>query len=68
MAEELMPEWIRWIARFNPVNWGAVAAREAVQRGTDWAVVATNLAPLLAVTAAMAAFATWSFRAYRRTL
>ena len=68
MAEALMPAWIRTIAAVNPVNWGAVAAREAVQRGTDWAVVATNLAPLLAVTAAMAAFATWSFRAYRRTL
>ena len=68
MAQELMPGWIRAVSAVNPVNWGAVAAREAVQPNTDWSTVALDLALLAAVTAAMAAFATWSFRAYRRTL
>ena len=68
MAEELMPEWIRWIARFNPVHWGAVSARAAVEEGTDWGVAFTYLGLLAAATAAMAGFATWCFRAYRRTL
>ena len=68
MAEELMPGWIRRVAAVNPVNWGAVAAREAVQPDTQWGVVVGNLALLAAAAAAMAAFATWAFRAYRRTL
>jgi len=68
MAEALMPGWMRTVAAVNPVNWGAVAAREAVQENVDWGVVAVNLALLVAVAAAMASFATWAFRLYRRTL
>ena len=68
MAEDLMPGWIRWVARFNPVHWGAVAAREAAEAGMDWSVVLVYRALLATATAAMAAFATWAFRAYRRTL
>jgi ABC-2 type transport system permease protein len=68
MAEELMPEWIAWAARFNPVHWGAVSARAAVQEGPDWTVAFAYLGLLAAATVAMAAFATWCFRAYRRTL
>ena len=68
MAESLMPEWIRWVARFNPVNWGAVAAREAVQEDASWGMAFLYVGLLLAATAAAAAFATSAFRAYRRTL
>ncbi|MDQ4081801.1 MAG: ABC transporter permease [Actinomycetota bacterium] len=68
MAEELMPRWIQWIARLNPVHWGAVSAREAVQPEPDWGVAALYVALLLAFAGAMAAFATWCFRVYRRTL
>ncbi len=68
MNERLMPDWMIWVARFNPVHWGAVAAREMVQRDTDWARAGLYLALLVGMTAAMAAFATWAFRAYRRTL
>jgi ABC-2 type transport system permease protein len=38
MAAELMPDWIRAIARFNPVNW-AIDASRAAMAGTDWTVV-----------------------------
>ena len=68
IARDLMPDWMRWGATFNPVEWGVVASREAVMPGTDWGRVALYLALLTAVAAATAAFATWSFRAYRRTL
>ncbi len=68
IAEDLMPEWMRWAAKVNPVEWGVVAARETVMPETDWARVALYLALLAAVTSATATFATWSFRAYRRTL
>jgi len=68
IAPELMPEWMRWAALVNPVNWGVVAAREAVQPGTDWAAVGIHLALLLAFASVTASFATLAFRAYRRTL
>ena len=68
IAVELMPDWMQWAARFNPVEWGVRAAREVVQTGTAWGDVGLYLALLAAVTTATAAFATWCFRAYRRTL
>ncbi len=68
MDETLMPEWIRWVARFNPVHWGAVAAREAVQEDTDWGAALLYTGLLAVASVAMAALATWCFRSYRRTL
>ena len=63
-----MPGWMQWAARFNPVNWAVEAARQAMRPDSDWAAVAVWLTLLLAATAATCAFATWAFRAYRRTL
>jgi ABC-2 type transport system permease protein len=68
IAQELMPEWMRWAARFNPVQWGVTAAREVSMSGPAWASVAGHLGLLMGATVATAAFATWAFRAYRRTL
>ncbi len=68
IARDLIPEWMEVAARFNPVEWGVVAAREVVEPRTDWGAVAFYLALLVAATIATSAFATWSFRVYRRTL
>ena len=68
LASRTMPDWMQSVARFNPVNWGVSAAREAALRGTDWSTVASHLGFLAALTAATAGFATWTFRAYQRTL
>jgi len=68
IAFALMPGWMQWGARFNPVQWGVVAAREVVEARTDWGSVGLHLALLLAITVATTGFATWAFRAYRRTL
>jgi ABC-2 type transport system permease protein len=68
IARDLMPNWMDWAARFNPVEWGVVAAREMVMPTSDWGSVALYLGLLVVFTTASAAFATWSFRAYRRTL
>ena len=68
IAQALMPEWMRWAAKFNPVQWGVVTTREMANTSTDWGAVATYLGLLVAFTAATTAFATWAFRAYRRTL
>jgi ABC-2 type transport system permease protein len=63
-----MPEWMQGAARFNPVDWGVRAARDAVVTGGNWDAVAANLALLVALVAATSAFATWTFRAYQRSL
>jgi len=64
----LMPGWIRAIARFNPVNWGTRAMRNAVMAGGDWGPTLIYLALLVGVAAATALFATWCFRAYQRSI
>jgi ABC-2 type transport system permease protein len=64
----LMPGWIRGIARFNPVNWGVDAARNAVVVGGNWGSAGSHLGYLLAATAATSLFATWCFRAYQRSI
>ena len=64
----LMPGWIRAIAKFNPVNWGTGAARNAVLVGGHWGPTFVYLGLLVAVAAATSVFATWCFRAYQRSI
>ena len=68
LARAQMPHWIRVASRFNPVDWGVKAARDVVLPGTDWGAVGWYLLLLLALSAVTAALATWTFRAYQRTL
>jgi ABC-2 type transport system permease protein len=68
IARPQMPHWMQEAARFNPVDWGVRAAREVVLPGTSWEAVATYLLLLLALTALTSAWATWTFRAYQRSL
>jgi ABC-2 type transport system permease protein len=63
-----MPNWMQTTARFNPVNWGVVSAREITLPGTDWGSVGLHLALLAALTVVTAGFATWTFRVYQRQL
>jgi ABC-2 type transport system permease protein len=68
LARAQMPHWIRVASRFNPVDWGVKAARAVVLPGTDWGSVGWYLLFLVALSAVTAGFATWTFRAYQRTL
>jgi ABC-2 type transport system permease protein len=68
ISRQSIPGWIQWAAKFNPLEWGVVSAREVTLSGTDWGSVAFNLGLLAAAVAAAAAFATWTFRSYQRTL
>jgi ABC-2 type transport system permease protein len=68
ITQRVMPHWMQQVSRFNPVNWGVRAARDAVVYGTHWGSVGIYLLLLVAATAATAGFATWTFRAYMRTL
>jgi ABC-2 type transport system permease protein len=68
LARAQMPGWMQTAARFNPVDWGVKAAREVVLPGTDWSSVGIYLLLLLALSGVTAALATWTIRAYERSL
>jgi ABC-2 type transport system permease protein len=68
MSERLMPAWMRWASRLNPVNWAVDGARAAFAAPTgQWGTLAEDLVLLAAFLVAASAFATWAFVAYRRT-
>ena len=68
IAQRAMPHWMEVASRYNPVNWGAVAARNSIVVGGNWGETAAHLGYLLALTAVTAAFATWTLRRYQRTI
>jgi ABC-2 type transport system permease protein len=64
----LAPDWIRAIARFNPVNWAVSAARDALSGHPAWGTVG-SYAGFLAITVVVsAALSTRAFRAYQRSI
>jgi ABC-2 type transport system permease protein len=63
-----MPGWIAELSRYNPVNWGVHAARNAVVVGGHWGPTGGYLLLLLAATAVTSSFATWCFRSYQRSI
>jgi len=68
LSLSLVPGWIAGIARFNPVNWAASAARIAVGAQAAWGTVASYAAFLAVAVAITAVAATRAFRAYQRSL
>ena len=68
IAPEVMPGWMDSVATFNPVDWGAVASREALLAETDWSVVASRAGLLFVLGVVTTWFATRAFRSYQRSL
>jgi ABC-2 type transport system permease protein len=68
MQQSLLPDWVCWAARFNPVNWAAEAGRSAATEHADWSLIATRMGLLTALLIVSAAFATRAFGAYQRSL
>ena len=68
MQRNLMPGWIGWIARFNPVNWAVEAERSAAIQHTDWSLVASRAGLLALLLVVSAGFATRAFRSYQRSI
>jgi ABC-2 type transport system permease protein len=68
MDVNLSPQWVQDVARYNPVNWAVVAAREALLASPDWSVVWSRLGFLAAFAAVMAWLATRAFGSYQRSL
>ncbi len=68
IARSLIPSWMQNLSLLNPVEWAVRAARGEALPGTDWSEIGAFLLLLAGFTALTTAFATWSFRAYQRTL
>lgn len=58
IARTAMPHWMAELARYNPVEWGVLAARQGVLPGPDWGSAAAHLGLLLALSAVTVEFAT----------
>jgi ABC-2 type transport system permease protein len=67
MAADLMPGWIRAIARFNPVNWAIDASRAAME-GSNWTVIIQNGVYLAGFVLLGGALAMLALRSYRRAV
>jgi ABC-2 type transport system permease protein len=68
MDTQFSPDWVQTIARYNPVDWAVVAARQTLSSGTDWGLVWSRLGLLVALAAVMAWLATRAFGSYQRSL
>jgi ABC-2 type transport system permease protein len=68
IQQTVMPDWMSTVSRFNPVNWGVRAARDAVVVGGHWGDVGIYVLLLLGLTAVTSVFATWTFRTYQRSI
>ncbi len=68
MEPDLLPGWIRTIAKFNPVNWAVEAGRSAAMQKIDWGLVASRVGLLVALLIVAATLATRAFNKYQRSL
>ena len=68
IAGDVMPAWVGEAARFNPVDWAAVASRAALSADPDWGLVAGRVGLLVGLAAVMAVLAGRAFRTYQRSV
>jgi ABC-2 type transport system permease protein len=67
MATDLMPPWIRAVARVNPVAWSVEAARSAMSNAPNWPAIGIRIASLVVLSGFSAMVATRAFRSYQRS-
>lgn len=67
MLIDLAPDWIRQVARFNPLDWAVTASRQTLFADPDWASVWPRLGGLAAAALLMGWLATRAFGAYQRS-
>ncbi len=69
MPLNLVPDWLRTIAGYNPVNWAVEAGRAALTSpDPDWSLILPRLAGLAVLAIVTTAWATWTFRSYQRSI
>lgn len=68
MQRSLLPDWIRTVAKYNPVNWAVEGARSAAMQKIDWSLVASRIGFLAVLLMVAAYLATRAFAKYQRSL
>ena len=68
MDTRVAPAWVRHVARYNPVDWATVAARQALAADPDWGAALPRLGLLAGLALVMAWLAARAFGAYQRAL
>jgi ABC-2 type transport system permease protein len=68
LPQEVLPGWIRNVARLNPVNWAVEAGRAAVFPSPDWGLIAIRMLYLALLALFCSLLATRAFRAYQRSV
>ncbi|MGW1781036.1 ABC transporter permease [Streptomyces sp. NPDC002143] len=68
MAPDRMPDWIRQVARFNPLDWAMTAGRSALSADPDWGAVLVRGGALLALAVAAVWLSIRTFRSYQRSV
>jgi ABC-2 type transport system permease protein len=68
MQPSLMPDWMRTVSNFNPLEWAVEAARAAALGQGGWDVVVTRSGLLLGFLVLCAWFALWAQERYQRSL
>jgi ABC-2 type transport system permease protein len=68
LQQNLAPQWIQDIAKYNPANWAIQAGRDALMSSATSSTVITHTLYLLAFAVICTWLATRAFRAYQRSV
>ncbi|HKB30472.1 MAG TPA: ABC transporter permease [Streptosporangiaceae bacterium] len=68
MAKNLMPQWMRHVAAFNPVNWSLDATRSALSASPHWRIALEHGGWLLVLAVVMVWLSTLTFRGYQKSV
>ncbi|GAA1563291.1 ABC transporter permease [Kribbella sancticallisti] len=65
---KLAPHWVEVAARYNPVDWAAITARQALSANPDWDSATRHGLYLLTFTVVVGYLSTRAFRTYQRSV
>jgi ABC-2 type transport system permease protein len=59
---DLMPSWLRWLARINPMTFAINNVRKLILEGIDWTLISTMSGVLIVFDIAMVLICLWAMR------
>ena len=59
---EMMPPWLQWLSRFNPMTYAISAVRKLILEGIDWPLLASMSGVIIVFNVAMVGTCLWAMR------